>query len=216
MRRRPSYGKIMKAIRSRRLAVVAALMTAWGWAGCASREAAKGPETPPEAGGAPATVSVGFGNVSSKVPFRTYPEILLKEVALAPELDRSREADGLARRTDAALLHDMERMMPKVRVVPRGVPLTRSPIQALQVVPTLEQVRWVSREKRGWFTWGAGDSVIVLRVTFKDARTGNVLAEPVFRRVSNAFWGSWSNGAEDGEVEREIVADVMQYARDNR
>ncbi len=204
----------MKAIGLRLLLVAAAGAWVLGVStGCASRQGTSAGDIPDPAVD---PSSVGLVNPPTKVPLRTFTSTELKAVSLAPALERKRDADELARRLDRALHHDFERLLPKLEVVPRGVELTRTTESTLQIVPRVEEARLVSRLARTWLSWGAGDVQLVIRVAFVDGKTGEILAEPVFRRHGSAFWGSWSNGADDKEVEDLLTADVLQYARDNR
>lgn len=201
----------MKAKRRHFLAVLAVLaagaFSVGTGTGCASR-----PQAGVETGDRSA---VGLVNPPSKIRFRSYGAVELKAAGLAPGLQTRRDADEYARRTDAALKHDLERLLRNVDVVPRDVSVARTPGATLQILPQIEQASLVSSMKRGWLTWGAGDVELVIRVTYLDGKTGEVLAEPVFRRVGNNFWGSWSNGQADDETEGLIVADIIRYTGDN-
>lgn len=157
---------------------------------------------------------VGVMNLPAKVRLKQFARTELKAVIPATSAN-TREVDQLARTLDVELAPSLTRVLRRLEVVPRGVPLERKGGRVLQIEPVLTEAHIVRPIDRELFTWGAGDASLVLQVTFRDAESGEVLAEPVFCRKSDGWVGSWSGGATDREVVRLIGADVAVYAQDN-
>ena len=90
------------------------------------------------------------------------------------------------------------------------------PETRLQLIePTIVATHLVDPFEREVLTWAKGDATVLVKVVFRDATTGEAVAEPVFHRSSPYFWAAWSSGVTDAELDRRIVGDVVTYVRDN-
>ena len=66
----------------------------------------------------------------------------------------------------------------------------------------------------------AGDSLIRIKVSYRDKATGKLIAEPEFKRVAvgkgPAMGGGIAAGADDNLMLTLIVADICAYTKANR
>ncbi len=153
-------------------------------------------------------------NPPAKVRLGSYARVELKSVNVAPDA-RLRETDDLARRMDRRLGDHLDTFWKQVTHVPRDVAFSPGAEGTLQIEPTVVETKLVSRFEREIFTWAAGDTFVLIKVAFRDSQTGEAVAEPQFFRRSDLFWASWSGGAQDLEVEEDLIRDIVRYTRDN-
>ncbi len=175
--------------------------------GCASKPS-------PESSRVQDMERLALRNPPAKVRLGSFPRAELKAVTVAPDA-RVREADELARRIDRMLSYHFDPLWKQVTHVPRDVAFSPAAEGTLQIEPTVVETKLVSRFEREMLTWAAGDSYVVIKVAFRDSRTGETVAEPQFFRKADLFWASWSGGVEDLEVEDNLIRDIVLYTRDN-
>jgi hypothetical protein len=199
----------MQAAQTLRIALcfLCCLLPALLSVGCASKS------------GATASVSVRPApviNLPAKTPFRQFDCVQLKGVEFDTSLKGAEKAAVLARQLDEALLYALRPLLGRVTPVPAGGDFPPAPERTLQISPRIEKVRLVTPAERYWFTWGAGDTEILVRVAYREAKTGDLVAEALFYRKADLFTASWSGGTADVEARENIVGDIADYTRANR
>jgi hypothetical protein len=177
--------------------------------GCASDRAAQAPSQV-----TPETAQQVLRNPAAKTRLSSYPQAQLRAVAVA-DGPHDRAEDELARKIDDRLHTELRRLWRDLVHVPRSVPFTTPAEGTLLIEPTIVETKLTTRFEREVFTWGMGDTYVLVKVVFRDGATGEPIAEPVFYRKADLFWASWSSGADDVEVERLVAGDVITYTRDN-
>lgn len=153
-------------------------------------------------------------NPPAKTRFGSYSRVELKALSVA-DGPKDRAEDEFARRVDTQLFREFQRLWPEVTPVPRSAGFTTPGRGLLLVEPTIVATRLVDPFEREVLTWAKGDATVLVKVIFRDATTGESVAEPVFHRKSPYFWAAWSGGATDSELDRLIAGDVVTYVRDN-
>lgn len=170
-------------------------------AGCASKS------------GAPAAPLV---NRAAAIPFRQFDHVQLNAVEFDTSLKGADKTKVLAQEMDQGLLEGLGRVLSHVTPVPAGGDFPPATGRTLQISPRIEKAHVVTQFERNWFTWGAGDTEILIRVSYRDASTGDLVAEPRFYRKADLFDATWSGGAKDLEARENLVKDVVDYTQANR
>jgi hypothetical protein len=155
-------------------------------------------------------------NLPAKTPFRQYARVQLKGVEIDDTVKGGERAVVLARQLDEALLHTLGPLLGSVTAVPPGGDFPPAPEGTLQIAPRIEKAHLVSSAERDWLTWAAGDTEVIIRVSYREAKTGNVVAEPLFYRKAGWFAASMNDGTEDRQAREDIVRDIAAYTRANR
>jgi hypothetical protein len=199
--------------RSRKLVgTLAALLLAGPVASCAThiRKPAMAPQ--------PATARFGqFGAFE------------LRTVALAPAFGGPGGANEKAtRKIDELLQQRMPMALAGIRpMVPAAAPAPGAPpavpsaapapaVPTLLINPQVEEIKFVGGGARFWGGAMAGSSAVLMKVSFIDAATGRVLAEPEFYESAGAYAGAWSFGGADNAMLSHVVDDVCSYSAGNR
>jgi len=87
--------------------------------------------------------------------------------------------------------------------------------RTLLIEPYIEQIKFIGGAARFWAGWMAGSSAVVMRVTYRDADTQEVIATPVFYQHANAFGGAASFGATDNDMLKREAELIAEYTRIN-
>lgn len=176
-------------------------------AGCASKSGGHASASTP---------SIPIINTPAKTPLHDFRRVQLKGFEFDTNAKGAAKTAVLARELDTALLEALQRVLVRVTAVPAGGDFPTAPEGTLQITPRIEKARVVTPSHREWHTWAAGNTDILLRISYRDAKTGELVAEPLFNRKAGAFAATWSNGARDAEVRENLVNDIADYTRANR
>src|SRR5690606_35710420 len=88
--------------------------------------------------------------------------------------------------------------------------------RTLQIEPYIKEIKFIGGAARFWAGAMAGSSAVLMGVTYRDSKTGEVIAAPEFLRVGNAYAGAWSMGASDNQMLETVAMDVVHYSTANR
>ena len=111
-----------------------------------------------------------------------------------------------------------EQLFDKMRLVFPGLmdAQGRSDGRTLLVEPYVKQIKFIGGAARFWVGAWAGSSAVLMKVTYTDRSTGEVLAETEFYRASNAMGGAYSMGATDNQMLEAVAQDIANYSLANR
>jgi hypothetical protein len=80
--------------------------------------------------------------------------------------------------------------------------------RTLVIEPPIEEIKFIGGAARFWAGALAGSSAVTMRVAYKDAESGAVIASPVFYQHAKAMSGAWTvGGADNGMLSR--IADLI-------
>jgi hypothetical protein len=152
----------------------------------------------------------------AKTPLRQFPHAQLKGVEFDESLKGAERTAEFAKQLDLALLHTLRPLLGSLTAVPAGGDFPPTAEGTLQISPRIEKARLVSPAEREWLTWAAGDTEIVVRVSYRESGSGDLVAEALFYRKAGWFEDSWAGGVKDLEARENIVRDIAAYTRANR
>ena len=150
----------------------------------------------------------------SKVRFSEFSGVEMKHVTIAPEY-----ASGNQRATkkiDEELFAKMRAVFPGLQDAGAVANQVAAGARILLIEPQIEGLRFISGGARFWVGAMAGNSAVRMKVTYKDKGSGEIIADPVFYRQSNAWAGGMSVGAADNAMLREIAENAAGYTILNR
>ncbi|MDF9828437.1 outer membrane murein-binding lipoprotein Lpp [Ereboglobus sp. PH5-10] len=87
--------------------------------------------------------------------------------------------------------------------------------RTLSITPVITEIKFVGGAARFWAGAMAGSSAVIMRVTFTEKETGNVVATPEFYAVGNAMAGAWSIGGADNQMLSIIAGRMTDYMGKN-
>ncbi|AWI09005.1 hypothetical protein [Ereboglobus luteus] len=89
---------------------------------------------------------------------------------------------------------------------------TQQPVgRTLSITPVITEIKFIGGAARFWVGAMAGSSAVVMRVTFTEKETGNVVATPEFYAVGNAMAGAWTVGGADNQMLSLIAGRMTDY-----
>jgi hypothetical protein len=157
-----------------------------------------------------------FAAEPTKVKFGEFKRVELKGSSLAPEFQKKKANQESTKKIDEMLQRELKGVWPDLQVIPPGGEFTKSAERTLQITPSIEDIKLVGVGSR--VMWGAmaGGSDIVMKVTYRDSSTGEVIANPDFWKGNNAWAGGSSWGKADNEIRDAVVAQIANYTRANK
>jgi hypothetical protein len=85
--------------------------------------------------------------------------------------------------------------------------------RSLRIEPRIEEIKFVSVGSRIMVGAMAGSSAVRIKVAFRDAGSGGLIAEPEFYRSANAFTSTY--GVQDNLMLNSIAEAIVQYTLNN-
>lgn len=145
-------------------------------------------------------------NPSPEVTFNQFGRFELQSVKLAPRY-ANQSGNEAAR---AKIQKELE-----LRLQPMFANWARRDGATLVIEPVIDEVKFINGAARFWVGPIAGSSAVVMSVTFRDKRTGNVIARPQFYQQANAWGGSFTFGVTDNLMLNRIAELAAQYTAAN-
>lgn len=165
-----------------------------------------------------------------KVKFSEFAKVELKAVEIAPEFVRHKANQKAAAKIGVELALRMREKVPYLVAPPEmdnpkekkskkkkgaeEAPAAAPPpegARTLVIEPYVEQIKFISGGARYWAGALAGNSAVLIKATFRDKATGEVVAEPEFYDDANAYQGAWSIGAADNMMLVRVAEDIAEY-----
>ena len=147
----------------------------------------------------------------SKVRFSEFTAVEMKHLEIADEYASSGANQKAARKIDEELFDKMRLVFPGLRDA-QG----RSDGRTLLIEPYVKQIKFIGGAARFWVGAWAGSSAVLMKVTYTDTSTGEVLVETEFYRAANAMGGAYSMGATDNQMLEAVAQDIANYSLANR
>ena len=113
---------------------------------------------------------------------------------------------------DELLIECMAQELPKMTVVESVKDAVQTGTKTLTIEPLVEKIKY-KRAELGFF---AGHSKVLMKVTFKDKVSGEVMSAPEFYAHANAMGGSFSLGITDVYMLDRVAKNICQYVRQYR
>lgn len=143
-----------------------------------------------------------------------FHQVQIKEVALSPAFAESGANKKARNKIDQILSERLAMALPGAEKVSAADVFPAAKGHTLQIEPVIKEIKFISGAVRFWVGAMAGSSAVLMQVTYRDAQTGQVLAQPEFYRQANAFAGPF--GVADNRMLEEIAQDVVNYSAANR
>lgn len=144
----------------------------------------------------------------------TYQKVQIKDVALSPAFAESGANKKARNKIDQILTERLAMALPGAAKISAAETFPATKGRTLQIEPVIKEIKFISGAVRFWVGAMAGSSAVLMQVTYRDAETGQVLAQPEFYRQANAFSGPL--GIADNRMLDEIAQDVVNYSVSNR
>ncbi|MBI4682722.1 MAG: hypothetical protein HY757_06440 [Nitrospirae bacterium] len=147
----------------------------------------------------------------AKVKFSEFNAVEMKHIEISPEYASSDANQKAAKKIN-------EHLDNKMRMVFSGLNngKEQSAGRTLLIEPYIKEIKFISGGARFWVGAMAGSSAVLMKVTFTDKATGEVIAEPEFYRDANAMGGAYSMGSTDNLMLELVAQDVANYSISNR
>lgn len=150
----------------------------------------------------------------SKVKFSEFKAVELKPFGIAPE-----HADNKGNQKSAEVMNDLLQqelkiLFPNLKVLPAGAEFSKADARTLQITPYIADIRKVSTGARIWVGAMAGSSFVVVQVTYRDSSTGEVIAQPQFKRSASGWNDAW--GEKGNQLRDELCHDIAHYTEANK
>lgn len=152
----------------------------------------------------------------SKMRFGTFQKMAMKAVILDEKFADSDANQRAVRKIDEILFRNMRMVSPALVRIEANEDLKPGNERTLEIVPRVKEIKFVGGGARFMVGAMAGSSAVLMQVIYRDSSTGEVIADPEFYRVGNAYSGSMSIGATDNRMLEEIAEDVVNYTRYNQ
>ena len=152
----------------------------------------------------------------AKVRFGTFKHVAMKAVALDEKFAEADANQRAVRKIDSVLFENMKMVFPGLVRVDPGKEFAPGDDRTLEITPLVKEIKFVGGGARFMVGAMAGSSAVLMQVSYRDSATGEVIADPEFYRVGNAYSGGWSIGASDNKMLKDVAVDVVNYARFNQ
>lgn len=169
---------------------------------------------------------------SPKVKFSEFSAIEYAHVTISPKYASSSSNKKAAKKIDEILLSCLRPSFPNLQEATQPAPGTGSNTQNIQeatqtapgassnartllIEPLIEEIKFIGGAARFWVGAMAGSSAVLMKVTYRDKATGEVIAEPEFYQKGNAFGGGWSIGGTDNLMLENVARDICNYTNNS-
>jgi len=126
-----------------------------------------------------------------KVKFLTFETVTLKHVEIEPKFASSGANKKAAKKIDEVLFTELRWVFNDLRDE------SETPAQeGLLIEPLIEEIKFIGGGARFMIGAMAGSSAVLMKVTFRDVATGEVIAAPEFYQQAGAWAGGehgWRN-----------------------
>lgn len=148
----------------------------------------------------------------AKVRFDEFKAVEMRHVAVEPQCAKGNER--AIKKIDEELFSKMRFVFPELKEA--AEPPEKAVERTLVIEPLIEDLKFIGGAARFWVGAMAGSSAVLMKVTYRDKATGEVIADPEFYRMANAFEGGQSIGVTDNMMLSRIADDICSYTRLNR
>jgi hypothetical protein len=145
----------------------------------------------------------------SKVRFSQFKNVEMKNVEISLQFASSGANQKAARRINEHLFTKMNMIFP-------GLNHGQEEGRTLLIEPYIKEIKFVGGGARFMVGALAGSSAVLMKVTYTDQSTGEVVAEPEFYQDASAFGGAHTMGSTDNQMLDAIAQDVANYSVANR
>ena len=145
----------------------------------------------------------------SKVKFSEFKNVEMKTIEISEQFASSGANQKAAKKINEHLANKMGMVFP-------GLNSGQEEGRTLLIEPYIKEIKFISGGARFMVGAMAGNSGVLMKVTYTDKSTGAVIADPEFQRIANAMGGAWSMGATDNKILEEIAQDIANYSIANR
>lgn len=153
---------------------------------------------------------------TAKVRFSEFYNIEMKATGISEAFASSEANQRALKKIDAHLFDGIKTVFPTLKRIEDGNDFSKTNVRTLQITPVVKEIKFISGGARFMVGAMAGSSAVLMQATFRDGSTGEVIADPEFYRVANAYAGGWSIGVTDNKMLEEIARDVVYYSSLNK
>lgn len=146
------------------------------------------------------------------VKLSTFKQYVMKPVALAPAFAQNSANQKASRKIDVELTAKLAMALSGLAKVDEADAAGK---KTLLVEPVVEEIKFIGGFARFMVGAMAGNSAVLLKVTFSDLASGKVIAAPEFYRAASSMGGGYSMGATDNLMLDQIAQDAADYAKMN-
>ncbi|MCX7089488.1 MAG: hypothetical protein NTV00_15735 [Methylococcales bacterium] len=152
-------------------------------------------------------------NQKSSMKFSEYKYVFIKPLTIATEFKDSNDNKKAVITIEEELFKHMLPVFQNLSEFKAYDP--SKPGKTLIIEPHIEKMKAVSGAARLWGGVLAGSSAVILKVSYIDATSKNVIAAPSFYQHANAWGAAYSNGKHDRSMFTRITELASAYAADN-
>lgn len=152
--------------------------------------------------------------VASKIRFGEFQAVEMKSITIAKEFEDSGPNQKAKNKIEELLFARMAMAFPNLHRV--NTEFSHSDVRTLQIEPHIKEIKFIGGAARFFVGAMAGGSGVLMSVTYRDSKTGEIIANPEFLRDASGFAGGASMGGADNQVLDSIAVDVVNYSTMNR
>ncbi|MFH0879352.1 MAG: DUF4410 domain-containing protein [Lentisphaerota bacterium] len=178
--------------------IVSIVLSAALWSGCATN--LRKPDAPP---------------MPTKVKLSTFKSVSMKTVVVDPKFAGASANEKARKKINELLVTQMKMVFPELNPIEADAKVDAKDQKVLLIEPMIEEIKFIGGAARFWVGAMAGSSAVLMKVTFIDAATGDILSAPQFYKAGNAMGGAYSMGSTDNQMLDQVVQDIAMYAKIN-
>jgi hypothetical protein len=150
----------------------------------------------------------------SSVKFGQYDAVTLMHVDIDPKLASSTANQEAVKKIDEHLVTKMHDVFRNLQDPETSQPSARANGRTLIISPYVSDIKFISGVARFFVGAAAGSSAVLMKVTYTDAETHRVIADPEFYEHVNAI-GNPGMGWADNLMLELIADDIVHYSKLN-
>lgn len=149
-------------------------------------------------------------NPAPVAKFSDFKKIEMKDIVIAPDFAEAEANQKATRKIQENLDANLSGVLASWNGSERDAPRS-----TLLIEPVVTQIKFIGAAGRVMVGAMAGNSAVVMEVTFKDKESGEVIAAPQFFQRAQAISGAYSYGVSDNMMLTRIAQLVSDYVKSN-
>ncbi|MFT5703572.1 MAG: hypothetical protein ACI9TO_000944 [Rickettsiales bacterium] len=143
-----------------------------------------------------------------KVKFSEFKNVEMKEVEIDPKFASHNANKKALKKIDENLSKELKEVFPNYKKIHLDQEFSKNKTRTLQITPYVKEIKFIGTGARIWVGAWAGNSAVLMQVSFVDSSTGEIIANPEFYRSASVFNGPF------GVADRMMLVYISQNIKD--
>jgi hypothetical protein len=144
------------------------------------------------------------------VPLSSFANIELKPASIAPPFNTSGANRKATRKIDKCLNKELSGLFVNLNAT------DKKPGKTLVIQPQVKEIKFIGGFARFMVGTLAGNSAVLMAVSYQDKATGQIIAQPEFYNHANKVGAAWTLGRMDNLMLENVARQVVKYTKENR